>query len=359
MLIVDDNESGRQRLCDILKEEGFVAVGCGSATGELEQIWQRGFDVAVVDLRLPDLSDDQLLERLHDLDPEIRVIIYTAAASYDSIKEAINLGVFAYIEKSSDPSELLRHVHRACRERAGSSAASLEEAVSQRTDELARSNRELEDFASIVAHDLRSPLLTISGYCQILREDFQQQLGEEADEYLDHIRAGVSRMNRLIEDLLDYSRLGRSEEPCQPVDLESVLVQAKANLQGAIEDSMAEIHAEPLPTVPANQIQLVQLLQNLIGNAIKFRQKADPVIQVSAHRDGQQWRFTVEDNGIGIDPQHFERVFKVFQRLHGKTYDGTGIGLAICKKIVERHGGTIWVESELGRGAAFSFTLPS
>ncbi len=357
VLVVEDSEPEQRLLCDILQEEGFEVIGCGLAAEGLRHVQQHSFGVAVIDLRLPDLSGNQLLEKIHSLDDEVRVIIYTGAASYDSIKEAINLGAFAYVEKLSDPSELLRHVHRACRERVAQYATDLEAAVAERTHELARSNRELDDFASIVAHDLRSPLLTISGYCQILQEECGEQFAEGTGEYLGNIVAAVTRMDRLIEDLLDYSRLGRSVEPLGPVDLESVLAQAKANLEAAIHSSEAQIRQDPLPEIQGNQTQLVQLFQNLIGNAIKFRGEAKPTVQVSVSRTEDHWRFTIEDNGIGIEPKHFDRVFQVFQRLHGKTYSGTGIGLAVCKKIVEQHGGTIWVESEPGQGATFHFTL--
>jgi len=357
VLVVEDSEPELRLLCDILQEEGFAVTGCTSASEGIEYIRTRGFGVGIIDLRLPDSSGNQLLERIRDFDPDVRVIIYTGAASYDSIKEAMNLGAFAYVEKLSDPSELLRHVHRAFRERVDRYAADLEDAVAERTEELARSNRELEDFASVVAHDLRSPLLTISGYCQILQEKCEQRFGDEANEYLDHIVSAVGRMNRLIEDLLDYSRVGRSQEPFQPIDLGSVLVQAKANLEAAIQESRAQFDVAPLPMIAGNQIQLVQLFQNLIGNAIKFRREVDPVIRISASCDGELWRFAVEDNGIGIEPQYLDRVFQVFQRLHGKAYSGTGIGLAVCKRIVERHGGTIWVESEPGQRTTFFFTL--
>ncbi len=359
ILIVEDSDSERELLCEILREEGFEVIGCGSAKEGLELIQEQYFGLAVVDLRLPDLSGTQLLDRIHQMDEDLRVIIYTGAASYDSVKEAINLGAFAYVEKLSDPSELLRHVHRACHEQVDRYAADLEEAVAERTEELARSNRELGDFASIVAHDLRTPLLTISGYSQILRDNNEASLNAESIEYLGHIVEAVNRMNRLIEDLLDYSHVGRADDPFQEVDLDGVLAQAEANLKAAIEQSGVKIAREPLPTVPGNATQLLQLFQNLLGNAIKFRGEETPRIQVAATRKDETWQFAVEDNGIGIDPEHRDRVFQVFQQVHGKDFSGTGIGLAICKKITERHGGTIWLDSTPGKGTTFFFTLPS
>ncbi len=359
VLIVEDSDSERELLCEILREEGLEAIGCGSAKAGLELVDTQDFGLAVVDLRLPDLSGTQLLDRIHQLDEDLRVIIYTGAASYDSVKEAINLGAFAYVEKLSDPSELLRHVHRACHEQVNRYAADLESAVAERTEELARSNRELGDFASIVAHDLRTPLLTISGYSQILREKNQASLDTESTEYLGHIVEAVNRMNRLIEDLLDYSHVGRAEDPFQDVELDGVLTQAEANLKAAVQQSGAKIVRGPLPTVPGNATQLLQLFQNLLGNAIKFHGDEAPRIRIEATQKDESWQFAVEDNGIGIEPNNRDRVFQVFQQVHGKDYAGTGIGLAICKKIVERHRGTIWLESTPGKGSTFFFTLPS
>ena len=226
-----------------------------------------------------------------------------------------------------------------------------------RTEELARSNRELEDFASIVAHDLRSPLLTISGYCQLLEEDHGERFDAAGRDYLKEIAGAAARMDRLIDDLLEYSRAGRSGEPFQPVDMHSVLVQATANLEASIREREARIDVGPLPTVTGDQTQLVQLFQNLIGNAIKFCNVHTPWVRVNASPNGGCWQFTVKDNGIGIAEAQFEIIFQTFRRLHGHEYTGTGIGLAICKKIVERHGGRIWLDSVAGEGTTFHFTL--
>jgi len=357
VLVVEDSPDELDFLCDILREEGFQVIGCGSAKEALEHVRQRDFGVAVVDLRLPDLSGTQLLERIRDCDNQVRVIIYTGMASYDSIKEALNLGAFAYVEKVCDRTELLRQVHRACLERVDRYALDMEQAVAARTEELARSNRELEDFAAVVAHDLRSPLLTITGYCQMLQEEYGNRLDGEALEYLEQITSGIARMDRLIGDLLEYSRAGRLRQPLEHVDMESALVQAKSNLESLIREHGAVIEACPLPTVIGDQTQLVQLLQNLLGNAVKFSRGEAPRVRLTAVPEDGFWKFSVQDNGIGIERQHFDRIFHAFKRVHGSKYPGTGIGLAICKKIVEWHGGRIWVESTLGQGATFHFTL--
>ncbi|MBN1394807.1 MAG: response regulator [Pirellulales bacterium] len=358
VLIVEDNAAELKLLCDTLQDEGFQVIGCGSAREALKHVRERDFGVAVVDYRLPDLSGTQLLEQIHTCDDHVRVIIYTGAASYDSIKEALHLGAFAYLEKLSDRGELLRHVHRACHERVGRYALDLERAVADRTEELARSNRELETFASVVAHDLRSPLLTISGYCQLLEEEFHDSLDLTAHEYLAQIVGGAERMNRLIEDLLEYSRAGRLRGPLQSVDMRSVMIQVTANLESMIQSQDARIEIGRMPTVTGDQTQLVQLFQNLLGNAIKFRREEPPLIRITATRANEAWQFAVQDNGIGIPKEYFDRVFQTFQRLQGREYPGTGIGLAICKKIVERHGGRIWLDSVDGQGTTFFFTLP-
>jgi light-regulated signal transduction histidine kinase (bacteriophytochrome) len=357
VLVVEDNPAELRLLCEILERENLHVIGCGSAAEALEHVQQRDFGVAVVDYRLPDLGGTQLLERIRDVDEQIRVIVYTGCGSYDSVKEALNLGAFAYLEKLSDPSELLRHVHRACLERVDRYASHLEQAVTIRTEELARSNRELEEFAAVVAHDLRSPLLTISGYCQLLSEEYGSRLDANAHNYLGQIVAGAARMNRLIEDILDYSRAGRSIKPLQTVDMQSVQTQATANLEGSIREHEARIEVGPMPTILGDQTQLVQLLQNLIDNGIKFRRDETPRVCVTAARIAGGWQFAVEDNGVGIAEEYFEQIFGTFRRLHGREYPGTGIGLAICKKIVERHRGRIWLASTVGQGTTFYFTI--
>jgi len=358
ILVVEDNESELGLFCELLEDEGFRVIGCGSAGEALEHVRRHNFGVAVVDYRLPDLTGTQLLEQIHTCDDHVRVIIYTGAASYDSLKEALNLGAFAYLEKLSDRAELLRHVHRACHERVERYALDLERAVAGRTEELARSNRELETFASVVAHDLRSPLLTVSGYCQLIHDELGDRLDGKAADYLEHIVDVAARMSRLIDDLLEYSRAGRSREPFRKVDMQNILVLAAANLEGLIRAEQAQVEIGDMPAVTGDQTQLVQLFQNLLDNAVKFRRREPPRIRIAAEAAENGWRFAVEDNGVGIAAEHCERIFQTFQRLHGREYPGKGIGLATCKKIVERHGGKIWVDSALGRGTTFYLTLP-
>jgi PAS domain S-box-containing protein len=235
-----------------------------------------------------------------------------------------------------------------------------QQALEERNRELARSNADLEQFAYVASHDLQEPLRAIVSYLQLLERRYAEQLDERAGRYIGHAVEGGHRMQTLINDLLTYSRVGRRGEEMEPVEMRAIFDRVLNNLQIAIEESQALVtYAEPLPTIVADQTQMYQLLQNLLANAIKFRGEATPRIHFWAERVGTAWQFSVQDNGIGIAPEYRERVFVLFQRLHGRDeYAGTGIGLAVCKKIVERHGGELWVEETPGGGSTFHFTIP-
>jgi len=225
--------------------------------------------------------------------------------------------------------------------------------------ELERSNAELEKFAYVASHDLQEPLNLVSSYVQLLEMRYIDQLDQDAKEFIDFAVEGVTHMQTLIDDLLAYSRVGTRGKEFVPTAVETALDRALTNLQIRIAESGAVITTDPLPTLNGDSTQLIQLFQNLIGNAIKFGRDQPPQIHLGAKQQDGEWLFSVRDNGIGIDPQFADRIFIIFQRLQPRDeYPGTGIGLAICKKIVDRHGGRIWVESELGQGATFYFTLP-
>src|SRR5271168_330002 len=228
-----------------------------------------------------------------------------------------------------------------------------------KVEELNRSNEELGQFAYIASHDLQEPLRMVASYTQLLSRRYKGKLDSDADEFIAFAVDGANRMQRLIQDLLSYSRVGTKGQELLEVSSEDAFKQALLNLQGAVEASGALVTHDALPTVLADEMQLIQLFQNLIGNAIKYQNPGIPLIHTSAARNGgNKWTFSVKDNGLGIDPQYFERIFGMFQRLHKREeFAGTGIGLAICKKIVERHGGSISVESEPGHGSTFHFAL--
>ncbi|MEO8629669.1 MAG: ATP-binding protein, partial [Betaproteobacteria bacterium] len=229
----------------------------------------------------------------------------------------------------------------------------------EKLEELKRSNEELEQFAYIASHDLQEPLRMVASYTQLLAKRYKGKLDADADEFIAFAVGGASRMQQLIQDLLAYSRVGTQANELLETSSEEALQEALVNLRGAIEDSGALVTHDPLPLVLGDDALLVQLFQNLIGNAIKYRRLEIPQVRISAVRaEGERWLFSVRDNGLGIDPQYFDRIFGMFQRLHTREeFSGTGIGLAICKKIIERHGGSISVESKLGEGSTFHFAL--
>ncbi len=244
-----------------------------------------------------------------------------------------------------------------------------EDLVKTRTQELleanaalGRSNAELEQFAYAVSHDLQEPLRMVASYVQLLGRRYQGKLDEDADAFIGYASDGAKRMQQMITDLLEFSRVQTKSDPFLPVAMDKALDLALGNLDLVLKETQSRIEADraSLPLVYGDKGQLSRLFQNLIGNAVKYRDPARaPHISIKAERQDGFWTFSVQDNGIGIEPQHFERIFRVFQRLHGRgTYEGNGIGLAICKKIVERHGGRIWVESKPGQGTCFYFTLP-
>jgi len=236
-----------------------------------------------------------------------------------------------------------------------------ERALREKTEALGRSNAELEQFAYVASHDLQEPLRMVSSYVQLFERKYGGQVDPQAEKYIRYAVDGAQRMQALIGGLLEYSRVGRHDDEPQPIDARVALEQALANLRPAIEESHAEIIRDRMPTVLAHPTQLAQVFQNLIANAIKFRKAGTPPrVHLSSRLDGGEHVFSVYDEGIGIDPQYADRIFVIFQRLHTRAeYPGTGIGLSICKKVVERHGGRIWVRSEPGAGATFYFTLPA
>ena len=282
-------------------------------------------------------------------DGRVTPVLYNASVYRDASGEVV--GVFAAARDVSERRRAEAEI-RAYQQH-------LEELVEHRTAELRRSNENLEQFAYVASHDLQEPLRMMASYSELLERRYRDRLDADASEFIAFIVDGAVRMQRLINDLLAYSRVGRTGTRDEPVDCNAVLVKVKDGLAATIEETHAVVEGEPLPVVIGSESQLFQLFQNLVGNAIKFHGPEPPRVHVSATQRSGKWLFSVKDNGIGIEPQYAERIFQVFQRLHARgEYPGTGIGLAICKKIVESGGGRIWVESEPGHGSTFLFTLP-
>jgi PAS domain S-box-containing protein len=234
-----------------------------------------------------------------------------------------------------------------------------EKALKEYAENLKRSNEDLERFAYIASHDLQEPLRNVVSFSQLLSRRYTGKLDPDADEFIGYIVEGGKRMQALVSDLLEYSRVNTRAEPFRLIDSEQILDKVMQNLFFAIQENNAVIETGSLPTISADPEQLRMVFQNLIANAIKFKREEPPYIHISAEKNDQMWKFSVRDNGIGIDPAFHDRIFEIFQRLHTRDkYPGTGVGLAIVKKIIERHGGRIWVESEVGKGSTFYFTLP-
>ena len=311
--------------------------------------------------RAPHLSNDVLNDpRVGD--PEwARREGMVAFAGYPLVVDDRLVGVMAMFAKEPLPDDTLSALAAIADAIAqGIVRTRAEQELKQRVEDLARSNAELEQFAYVASHDLQEPLRMVASYNQLLARRYKGKLDPSADEFIGFTVEGVTRMQRLINDLLAYSRVGTRRGELGSVDMETVLADATKNLERAIAEENAVVTHDALPSVRGDEGQLLQLVQNLVGNAIKFHGDAPPRIHVSARCDGAWWTFSVQDNGIGIESQYFQRIFVIFQRLHPReTYPGTGIGLAICKKIVERHGGKIWVDSRRGEGSTVFFTLPS
>jgi PAS domain S-box-containing protein len=307
---------------------------------------------------------------IRKVDGSVRTVLWNSANIYD--KEGTR--IVATIAQGQDITErklaeenlrkardeLDERVRERTKElsRASEELAARAQELARKSEDLTRSNAELEQFAYVASHDLQEPLRMISSYVQLLSRRYNNKLDKDADEFIAYAVEGTKRMQQLINDLLAYSRVGTRGRPPEPTDFEQVFSEAMANLKIAVEESEAIVTHDKLPTEVADKMQMVQLFQNLIGNAIKFKGHDSPRIHVSARPTGDEWIFSVQDNGIGIDPQFFDRIFTIFQRLHGRNeYPGTGIGLTVSKKIVERHGGRIWLHSEPGKGTTFYFTI--
>ena len=355
VLIVEDNALDVELEVKALRNGGFDAVVDIVQTADefVAQIRKNTYDVILADYSLPSWNGMATVEVLRQEGLNIPVLVVSGFLGELKAVECIKQGAADYVLKDHLP-RLPESVRRALREK------KLQDEHRQDQEELARSNRDLEQFAYVASHDLQEPLRMVAMYTQLFAERYQGRLDENAEKYIHYIVDGAQRMQTLVRDLLAFSRVGRQGAALQSVDCNAVVAIALQNLQAAIQDSAARIEYSQLPTLIADSSQLTQLFQNLIGNAIKFRGVEPPQIRVTAEKRDREWLFSVIDNGIGIAPQHAELVFVIFKRLHTQAeYPGSGIGLAICKKIVEHRGGRIWVESEPGRGSAFKFTLPA
>ncbi|HZX30918.1 MAG TPA: ATP-binding protein [Rhodocyclaceae bacterium] len=295
-----------------------------------------------------------LWQPLYWLDAGLKAVtavisVITAIALWPMLPRALKIPTAAQLQKIND--DLRREIGERQR---------VEEELRQANEALLKSNQDLQHFAHVAAHDLQTPLRSISVFTQLLQRNFKGELGEEAEQWMGMVTDGTTRMQALIDDLLAYSRLDSLARPFEPTDCRRVFDEARSNLMARIQETGAEVTCGELPTVWADRVQLAQVLQNLIENGIKYNTTTPPKVRVGAEQRDGEWVISVADNGIGIAPKYHQRVFEIFRRLHTQQeYPGTGIGLAICQRIVERHGGRIWVESRDGTGSTFYFTLPA
>jgi signal transduction histidine kinase len=360
ILILEDREPDFDLVANELRSAGF-AFRCERAEtiGEYLAQLDAAPDIILADYALSGFNALMALELLQERGLDIPFIVLTGVVDEEQLVECMKRGAADYLLKDR-LTRLGPAVHRALQEgdvRRKKRAA--EAALMAQTQELTRSNEELKQFAYAASHDLQEPLRMVTFYTQLLAKRYRGKLDSDADEFIGFALEGATRMSELVKHLLYYSRVSTRKPSMTSTDCEEVFQECLANLRLALTESGASVTHDPLPVVNADALQFGQMFQNLIGNAIKFRGEKPPSIHVSAEEEAANWHFSVRDDGIGIEPQYFNQIFVIFQRLHGRTeYPGSGVGLALCKRIMEHHGGRIWVESEAGAGATFHFTIP-
>jgi signal transduction histidine kinase len=360
-LLVEDNALDAELVLRALRQYGFdvCAVVVQDQAEFTQALRTHGAEVVLADYNLPNWKGMETLDVLRSEGLDIPVILVSGALGDVTAVECIRQGATDYVLKDS-LARLPVVIRRALQEKHERSLRQeAERDLAKKVDELARSNADLEQFAYVASHDLQEPLRMVAAYTQLLSERYRGKLDENADKFIGYASEGALRMQVLIQDLLAFSRVGRTNSSHTNVDCNAVMAEVSKSLAPAIQESGAMITYAELPTVWADRTQMSQLLQNLVGNAVKFRGPKPPAISIAAEKMPEHWIFSVTDNGIGILPEFAENIFVVFQRLHARTeYPGNGIGLAICKKLVERNGGKIWVESQPGGGSTFKFTIP-
>jgi signal transduction histidine kinase len=362
VLLVEDNPDDRDLILRELAKGIFEITSDVVQTAEdfRQRVRTHQPDVILSDYNLGHWKGTEALEILREEGLDIPLILVSGVLGDVTAVECIKQGVIDYVLKDrlARLPEAVRGAleeQKLRRERQQAQAD-----LAAKVEELARSNRDLEQFAYVASHDLQEPLRMVAAYTQLLAERYRSQLDENAEKYIGYAVEGALRMQALIQDLLAFSRLGHNGRGHARMDCNEVVEEALQNLRAAVEESGAVIQHGGLPQVNANRTQLVQVFQNLIGNAIKFRGQQTPVITIAGEEQDAMTVFTVTDNGIGIAPEHLDLIFVIFQRLHTRDeYAGNGVGLAICKKIVEQHGGRIWADSRPGAGSSFTFSLPT
>ncbi len=360
-LIVDDSEQSREILCRLLERQGHTCITVSSGKQALEVLEEQHFDLVLPDLMMPGMNGLETLRAIKSNSKfgDLAVVMLSAFDEVDEIGKSLEAGAEDYLLKPFDRIVLNARLHAILERKRLRNLERRRTLELELADaELRRSNEELRRFASVVSHDLQEPLRMVTSYMQLLQRDLGPHLTENQTQYLNFAIDGGRRMSELIQDLLSYSRVSAVEPQRELVDFNEVIKDVRIHLRTAIAESGASVISSDLPKMTADGSQVRQLFQNLVSNAIKYRSEKPPVIKISAkHVDGD-WLFSVADNGLGIDPENRQRIFEMFSRIHDRSVPGTGIGLAICQRVVERLGGRIWVESTPGEGSTFYFTIP-
>ena len=369
ILNIDDNEPGRYARTRVLQRAGFEVHDAGTGREALRLIKEVQPDLALLDVNLPDMNGLEVCHRIKSQEETAAIIVLQISAisiSPPQAATALNTGADSYLIEPVDPDVLIATINALLRlRRAERGLAQANQQLSEKNAELQRvnqnlqrSNYDLEHFAFLANHDLQEPLRNITTHLQLLERSTAQRFDEAERHLFETVLDGARRMRLLIDDVLRYSSAGREESALEPTSLNLALRLALEDLSESIAASDGAVEAGPLPDVAGNHLRLRQVFQNLIGNSIKYRSDRSPRVDIAAEEEpAGMWRIWVRDNGIGIAEQHFEKVFGPFKRLHGREIPGTGIGLALCRRIIDNHGGRIWIESREGEGTTVLFTL--
>lgn len=348
LLNVDDYVPARYARTKILTQAGFEVFEAGTGADALRIIADQSPELVLLDINLPDMTGFEVCRRIRE-DPNTAAVavLQMSASSVEGHHwvEGLESGADTFLIEPVDPGVLVATVKALLR-------------VRRAEEELRRSNDDLKHFTFMLGHEMTEPLRNITTYTELLRRRAAASLTEDQNQFLDVIASSAVRMHAFVQDVMRYSWAGTAMQPSSHVPMDAVLDIAMANLHDSIAQSRAEITRDEMPVVEGDETGLMHLFQNLLSNAIKYRGAETPKVHVGVTAVGDEWTFTVKDNGIGIDPRYHKQVFTVFKRLHGREMPGTGIGLALCRRVVEKHGGRIWVDSRPGHGSTFSFTLP-
>lgn len=358
ILIVEDSIADRKLYKRFLQRDrqDFEIYEVDNAAAGMDFLSRHVVDCIILDYYLPDMDGLSFIEKFKEesLNPETAIVMVTGQGSEQTAVQAMKSGAADYINKNSITQGFFLHTILNAIER-----AQLRKQVRQYQESLEHSNQSLSDFAHTVSHDLKAPLRRMMSFCKLLEEESGDRLDEQAQQYIERISANARRMQKFIDDLLAYSGVLHSHEELKVTDLNATVKEVIEVLDPQIQEFHAHITVEELPALPVYPTKIRQLFLNLISNAIKYHGERRPVIRIGCESTGEKYTFIVQDNGLGIAPSFHEEIFRAFERLHSHdAIEGTGLGLSICQKVLDQHGGDIWVESEEGKGAKFFFTLP-